>query len=181
MATVLDLSLLYSLKPVITFLLIFTITYGVFVFSKLFGDNKVLQAFLAFLLAFIGSLTPAVVVMVEFMTPWFTIFFIFLVFSLVIFKIFGATDENLHMVIRKSVGLQYLLIAFAIIIGIGALTQAFGAPAAALTGPVEDGGFLGGNVAPIFFHPKVLGMVFLLLIAAVAIRLLTSKLAPDWP
>jgi len=119
-----------------------------------------------------------------------------------IFRVFGATDSDFKNVISKHTGTQYTIIVIAIIIALGALSNAFGQKMLGVTTPGAeedvstnddnynpDGPASGNtgtgstatkdvqqNIAATFYHPKILGTLFLLIVASVAIRTMT---APD--
>jgi hypothetical protein len=198
----LDLSLIQLFTPVFTFIFIFAVIYALMQFAKVLGDNKLLHSAIAFTIAIFGAvLSNTARDMIEYMVPWFTVFIIFTVLVIVMYKIFGATDDDVRTVIRKHSGVQWTIAIFAILIALGALSNSFGQKALAGTenpGEVTDpqnpdwrpGATTPGttgtsdfstNLNRTFYHPKVIGMLFLMLVATFAIAQLTRPITKGWP
>jgi hypothetical protein len=203
----LNTELIGFFTPVFTFILIFAVLYALLQYAKMLGDNKVLHAAIAFTIAVFGAiLSNQARSMIEYMVPWFTVMIIFTVLVIVMYKIFGATDDDVRTVIRKHSGIQWTVGIIAIIIALGALSNTFGQKA--LTGTEQPGTVDNGetgtntgedwrpgattegttgttdfntNLNRAFYHPKVLGMLFLLLVAAFAIAQLTKPVGKGWP
>ncbi len=189
----LDIGFLNYFSPVFTFLLIFVIVYAILQFTKFAGTNKILHSIISFLVAVVFLFSTSATAVVTFIAPWFTIMFIFIIFMLVAYKLFGATDEQIKTVISKSSTLQYFVLAIGIIIALFGLGTAFGqhllgftqevseAEAAATgEGDVASSSYQQNLIATLF-NPKILGMILLLVIAAFTIRAMTPALKPDWP
>jgi hypothetical protein len=207
MATpVLDISLIRYFSPIFTFLLVLAILYALFTYTKLFGDNKLIHAFLAFIIAVFASFFSTVsVTLIEWLVPRFTVLFIFIILIIIAYKIFGATDEDMAKMIRSHAGIQWTVGIVVIVLAIGGLSHTFGQQALGeeennqnqtATAPDEQspdtidldegsaGQPAGGsgtatsdfqtNVKNTFYHPKVIGIVFVLLIATFAVRLLSN-------
>jgi hypothetical protein len=121
-----DVSILGSFKPVFTFLLVFTIVYGLLEFSKVFGDKKNLNGMIAFVAGMIVMFSKPVMVMLDTMTPWFLVFVIFLFFTIFIVRMFGINDADLTKGFKTNSTLHVALIVIAIIIGVAGLSSAFG-------------------------------------------------------
>ncbi len=206
MATpVLDISLIRYFSPIFTFLLVLAILYALFTYTKLFGDNKVLHAFLAFIIAVFASFFSTVsVTLIEWLVPRFTVLFIFIILIIIAYKIFGATDEDMAKMIRSHAGIQWTVGIVVIVLAIGGLSHTFGQQTLGeennqnqtMTGPdeqspetidLDEGSTVQPtegsgtatsdfqtNVKNTFYHPKVIGIVFVLLIATFAVRLLSN-------
>jgi hypothetical protein len=213
MATpVLNVELLQYFTPVFTFIFVFAVIYALLQYAKLLGDNKVLHAAISFVVAVFAALvSSAARQMIEYMVPWFTVFIIFTVLVIVMYKIFGASDDDIRTVIKKHSGIQWTIAIICIIIALGALSNSFGQ--SALTGnsgttgtgststdtetgtsgdtTTDSGSTVTGtgtsttsfqtNLNRAFYHPKVLGMIFLLLVAAFAVALLSRPVTKSWP
>ncbi len=212
MATpMMDVSMLGYFSPILIFILIFAFVYGVLHKTKVFGDNKILSGIIGLVIALIFVLIAPLTKVVLIIAPWFSILFIFLVFMIVVFKIFGASDDNITSVIKHHYTMQWTLIIICLIIAVGALAAVFGqqsleggygqpgsssetvsidqsgevitvgAPGAQYQGQTTAGSSYGKNLAATLYHPKTLGVVFMLIIAALAGAMLTGKMAPSWP
>lgn len=191
----LDVGFLGYFSPIFVFILIFTMVYGALQFTKLLGDNKILHAGIALVIAIIFLFSASAITVITFIAPWFTLLFIFIIFILIAYKLFGATDDQIKTVITKASALQYTILALAIIIlllGLGAgfgqellgysadISESRDAAVEAVEGGTATGSYQQNLVATLF-HPKILGMILILVIAAFTIRAMTPKLRPDWP
>jgi hypothetical protein len=168
--------------------------YAICQFTKLAGENKILHAIIAFLVSIVFLFSTTATTVVTFIAPWFTIMFIFILFMLIAYKLFGATDDQIKTVISKSSTLQYFVLAIGIIIALFGLGSAFGQNLLGFTedvsttseaGVVEQGSVASGsyqqNLIATLFNPKILGMILLMVIAGFTIRAMTPAMKPDWP
>jgi hypothetical protein len=206
MATpVLDTGLLNFFSPLFLFILIFAVFYAIFQWSKLFGDNKVLHAIIAVVIGLFGSLlSPSARSMIEYIIPWFTFLMIFGVMIIIIFKMFGVSDSSLTFAVKSS-GVMWTILIIAIVIALGALSNTFGQSSLAITTPGTENassatasvqgsnvgiispgnsgsanmasGDFKSNLGATFYNPKVLGALFILLVAAMGARMLTSPVS----
>lgn len=188
-----DLSLLGYFAPVLSFILIWTLVYAALQYTKALGDNKIIHAMIAFVIGSLFLLMPAATGIVLFIAPWFSVLFIITIFMIIAFKIFGATDSQIKNVITNYGALQWLIAILGIVIIIGGFSQVYGQKFLGFTQkdvvPVNKNVGVGSttsvdfeqNVASIFFHPKILGTIFILIIAALSIKMLTGSMKPDWP
>lgn len=186
MATFLDIIFLEKFGAIFSFLLVFSIMYGILHFTKAFGDNKILHFFIPFILGIFILISPVAVGMISYMTPWFVVLFFFIIFIMIAYKMFGISDENIADTLRRGLGLQWAIFIVAMIILLAALSANLGKAAFPY---LEDGknettvngeanvatGDIGKNVAATIFHPKVLGFLAILLIATATIGLLGGK------
>jgi hypothetical protein len=190
----LELGFLQYFSPIFIFLLVFVIVYAICQFTKLAGENKILHAIIAFLVSIVFLFSTTATTVVTFIAPWFTIMFIFILFMLIAYKLFGATDDQIKTVISKSSTLQYFVLAIGIIIALFGLGSAFGQNLLGFTedvsttseaGVVEQGDVASGsyqqNLIATLFNPKILGMILLMVIAGFTIRAMTPAMKPDWP
>jgi hypothetical protein len=222
----LDTGLLTYFTPLFVFLLIFAVFYAMFQWSKLFGDNKVLHSIIAIVIGLFGSLlSPTARTMIEYIIPWFTFLMIFGVMIIIIFKMFGVSDSSLTFAVKSS-GVMWTIIIIAVVIALGALSNAFGQSSLTYTNPdansatnentnrvtgttenlVRSGsgdlinagqnqevGIINPgnpgttnmasndfntNLGATFYNPKVLGALFILLLASVGVRMLTAPVTP---
>lgn len=185
MATFLEIGLLNYFSIIFPALLVFVIVYAVFEKFKLLGENKSIHAIIAISLAFIVILYPDIVSIINFISPWFVFMFIAVILIIMVYKIMGATDASLENFIRTDRGVQWFIFALSAIIIIAGISHVYGQrllPATleegdnvTVEGEVTSGatGEFKENVAAIFFHPKVLGVLFIFLVAVFAIGLLT--------
>jgi len=188
MATFLETGLLNYFSIVFPALLVFVLIFALLQKIKILGESKSINALVAIALGFIVLLSENILSLINFAAPWFVIFFIFMVLLLVVFKLMGASDENIASVIRNDKIVQWAIIAISLIIVASALGNVYGQKLLPLTAEenvteaVEDGEITSvattsyrTNVAAVFFHPKMLGLVFLLLVAVFTIALITKE------
>ena len=191
----LDVGFLSYFSPIFIFVLVFTMAYGVFQFTKMFGDNKVLHALISFFIAVVFLFSTAATTVIMVIAPWFTVLFIFIIFILMAYKMFGATDSQIKEVVSKASAVQYTILALGIIIllfglgagfgqelleGAGDITDARDAATEAGEGSTATSSFQ-QNLVSTLFNSKILGMILILVIAAFTIRAMTPALKKDWP
>ena len=192
----LELGFLQYFSPIFVFVLVFVLVYAMLQFTKILGENKVLHSIIAVMIAVVFLFSTGATTVVMFIAPWFTIFFIFIMFMIMAYKLFGATDDQVRTVIAKAHSLQYFVLAIGIVIillglgsGFGQQLLEFGATtetATAATG-TEAGTATSAtasyqeNLIATLFNPKILGMFLILMIAALSIRAMTPAMTPAWP
>ena len=194
MATpMIELGFLNYFSPIFVFLLVFVIVYAIMQFTSFAGKNKILHALIGFLIAVVFLFSTSATTVVTFIAPWFTIMFIFIIFMLAAYKLFGATDDQIRGVISKNSTVQYFILALGIIIALFGLGSAFGqdllgatqgiSEAQDTTTATEAGDVASAsyqqNLVATLFNPKILGMILLLVIAAFTIRAMTGIMKPD--
>lgn len=189
MATVLDIGILQNFSAVFTFLLVFAATFAVLNFTHLFGDkggSPGIYGIIAFCLAILTLFFPVATKLVSNMAPWFVILFFFIIFLLIAYKLFGVSDADLTETIKSQPGIKWAIFIAGFLIFIMALSSAYGpgllgtsstvnATASSATAASAASGDFGSNVRATFFNEKVLGMIFILLVACAAIGMLGSK------
>ena len=188
MATPMDISLVKQFDFVFPFLLVFVMVYAGLGFMKAFKDNKALHAMLALVLAFMTLFSPIAVKTITFMSPMFVILIIFLMFLLLSFMVLGPTESDI-MNVLKTKEHQFVLwwiAAFVILIGFGSFFMAlaesggvpgYAGPGGSLEAGAAGGATAGGQQADFFktlFHPKVLGLIFIILLGLFTINRLAS-------
>lgn len=186
MVTFLETGLLNYFSIIFPALLIFVLVYALLQKIKILGESKTVNALVAIALGFIVLLSESVLSIINFAAPWFVIFFIFMVLLLVVFKLMGASDENIAGVIRTDKVVQWTIIAISLIIVVAAFANVYGQKLLPFTteevNDTETGETISvatpsfsTNVAAVFFHPKMLGAIFLLLVAVFTIALITKE------
>ena len=183
MATPLDIGILQNVSIIFPFLLVLVMVYAVLSMTKIFGDNKGTYAFIAFVLAVSTLFSSTAVKTINLMAPWFVLLFIFSIFLLVSYQLFGVSDKKIiEIVTSKQHGdtFFYWVLALVLIIGLGSLSTVISqergfkalseqeANKTVVQGEEEVGFFA------TLFHPKVLGMALLLLIAVFTVKNLAA-------
>ena len=184
MATVFDISLLQSFDVVFAALFVFALVYAILHKTKALGDSLAINAIVAVAISFLVLLSDTIVKMLKFIIPWFAITIIFFVLLLLIFMIFGAEKGDILTRLKADTTISWVIIGIGIVIMVAAfanvLGQKFteasfqqGAAVNATTGGVASGNFQ-QNITATLFHPKVLALIVLFVIAIFAVALLTS-------
>jgi hypothetical protein len=182
-----SLDLLEHFSPVILFLLVFALVYGILQWAKILGESRPLHSIIAFLSSFfIAVFSEPARTMIRFIIPWFMVLAIFIVLSIMLYKVFGATDSDVRSVIKNRPDVQWTLFIIIIIIVLGALSQAYGQSQLGITNSTDTridvgnpdtkdtaSGSFNQNLGATFYHPKVLGTIFLFLVGAVTVAFLS--------
>lgn len=189
-----DFGFLEHFTPIFSFVLVFALVYAALQFTKFLGENKVIHAVISFIIALIFLFTLDVTAVVMTIAPWFTILFIFIIFIIMAYKLFGATDDQIKNVITHHSTIQWVIGIFAVLIIIYGLSVAFGPkllgysvgedegiPRQMEEVPASGTSDFFANVAGVFFNPKVLGMLLLFFIATFTIKQLCDPMTPKWP
>lgn len=194
MVTFLDISLLSGAKAIFAFLLIFCLVYGIFKFTKFLNLSDGVIAIVAVSMAFLAIMSPEFVKVIEVVTPWFMILFFSIVIMLVVIMIFGSLGDNIGD-IKSNMGGTYKTVVIWIIV-ISGIIMITGISQVFLSGSESefsvnadgevvqvntsnDGSSISGKGTSAFidslFHPKMLGLIAILLICAFAVLLLGGK------
>ena len=188
MASFLDIGLIDKLSIILPFLLVMVLVYALLAKTKVFGKNQFAYVIIAFVFGLVTILSPTIREVIDRMIPWFAWLFIFLFFILITFAVFGA-DENTFMNVLKSREYNYItttIVIIAIIIGLGSLASVTfdsGGPTSNIADAknssievrTDSTGEQGSSAFwNTLFHPKVLGLVLVLLIAVFTMSRLSS-------
>ncbi len=180
MATPIDVGILGHLAPIFTFTFIFVILYALLAKTKLLGEDSRVNSLAAFVIALLFLLTGPARVIIDFITPWFVVFFIMILFLVMLFMFVGVSEESIANAFKDPSVYYVIIIIFLIIFGI-AISKVFGEQIRDLT--LRDGEEapdvgkpgLGQAVGEIIFDPKILGMFFILLVASFTVRYIASQ------
>jgi len=190
MATFFDVALLENFSVIFTFLLVFAIVYAILEFAKILGENKGIHAIIALSVAMIMLVSKSALEVINFTIPWFIILFIVAIFGIVGYKLFVGSDVDMGEMLKHSGALRTWIIVIVVVIFIGALAKVYGQNIGPYLGSQpdvtsgeisEDGepstatGSFTENLSATLFHPKVLGMIFILLIATFTITFLAGR------
>ncbi|MBW2997513.1 hypothetical protein KY349_04200 [Candidatus Woesearchaeota archaeon] len=187
MATFLDIGLAQHFSVIFPVLLVFVIVFALLEKSKIFGENKGLHSLIALSIAIMMLFVPGVVQVIAVMAPWFVLLFLLIIFFFLLLLSFGTKWESI--VSYASGGWEtphWFLLIIAGIVFVGALGAVYGGallpfseePGAEPTEVGEEGlatdtGDFNQNVGRVIFHPKTLGLLFLLMVGSLTIRLLS--------
>jgi len=192
--TLLDAVLLQKFTLIFSIVFIIACIYGVLNITGFLGKSKGIQAIISVIAGLFVLVVPSVALLIAFIIPWFTFIFIFIIFLLVTYKLFGASDADIkaYLIGDKTIG-WLVFIVFLIVLFAG-LGQVYGQsllsgsaiqPSITTEGKfaTTSGNFTPGqtatpdysqNLAATLFHPKMLGMGFILLVAVLTIAILAK-------
>jgi hypothetical protein len=190
MATILDASGLVFLLPVFVFILVFSIVFAILEVSKIFGEgNRTLNVAAALSIAALSLFTGKFVALIAIIVPW--IIFLAVVMFL-LFAIFGFFDIGKERVWGLFGQMPiFILILIIVIIGLSMVFESSLSPyqqtndttstaiiqattgenistSAEVTNPREQ-------TIKTLTNPRMLGAIFMLVIAAAAMRYLVDK------
>ncbi len=172
MATFLDVSGLAAFSKIFVFVLVILAVYAIFTMNKAFGDAKWISWLIALIVAIFVIISDLATGIIQYVSPWFAVLFFFVIFITMASRIFGATAPDFG---------QYKGMIFAVIVLIfivGALMYV--RTQTTLPGDVDEE----GNVikeadyvttSNFIFHPKMMGIIFTLLVAIFTVALLAGK------
>lgn len=186
MATLLDFGLLKPFEAIFPFLFLMVFLYAVLSRFKIFEDKPAFSAIIAFALSIMGMMSSILVRTINLMAPWLVLLIIFIVMVLLAYQAFGIEEGTIIDIItgeKYGETFSWTVIVIVTIIFLGSLTSAIS----------EQHGFQrlqAGGISPeklgepgseredffrTIFHPKVLGIVLLMLIALVTIQRISSE------
>ena len=167
MATFLDVTGLQYFSNFFVFIFVWLAIYAILGYTKILGENKGIQIILGLVVALLVILSPIATGAIAFISPWFALVFVFLIFIMMALKVFGASTADL----ADSGQLKVAFLAFIFLILIVGIFAYIREQAAIPSGEEIDY----QKTTSIIFHPKVLGIVFVLLIAVFTIVLMAGK------
>ncbi len=170
MATLLDTGLLYHFLPLVTFLLIFSVVYIILENTDWLGKNKSLKFIAALSIALVSLFAGGVVDLINYIVPWFVFIFIFLMMLFLGLTFLGIKKE----VIWDNLSIWTVMVIAFLLLLIG-ITQVYGnlfTPYAA-TNATQT---IGSETLKTIFHPRVLGAIFILIVASLSIRFIAPRL-----
>lgn len=183
MATLLDLGLVRTFDALFPFLFVFVVVYGVLSYTKLLGENKSVHAIIAFILAIAALFSRIALKTITLMAPWFVILFVFAIFAIMTYQLFGVKEEEISGLWKNWTAggstIFYWLLALILMIGLGSLFTVLReerAPPFFIQNATVTPGIPEARISfwSTVFHPKVLGAALLFLIALFAIKSLTE-------
>jgi len=168
------------------FLFVLVVVYALLSKFKIFGGNAGVNGIIALMVAAMFMFSSRAVTVINLMAPWFVVLFVFIVFILIAFMLFGVQESDFASLIKSSDHgsiVIYWVIALALIIGLGAIasvsdvfsgntvttTDASGQTVIGQTAETGSSAFWAT-----LFHPKVLGMIMILLIAMFTLQRLAA-------
>jgi len=154
--------------PIVIFIFIFTVFFAILNKIKLFSDNKPINSLIAFSVTILFIVVPEARQIIEFATPWFIIFVVFGMLMILAFMFLGVEPDFIREVAKENAIVLGVVIGGTILIFLVSFSQVFGPsiiqyPAAGETSVLA-------LLRKTVLHPKILGLLVLLIIASEVIR-----------
>jgi len=180
MATFLDIGLLEHFKIIFPILFTFLVVYALLVYTKFLGDNKAIHALIAFALSIMVAFSDIAVATINSMAPWLVLVFIFIIFGLLAYKSIGFSDAQIMgaLTARRQRWIIFIIGWVVVAIFLGSLTSEIsergGIGVYGVSNTTEASSGDDETQEKAFYetlvHPKVLGIMFILLLMLFAIN-----------
>lgn len=179
MATFLDVGLVENFSIIFYLIFIFVLLYAILSLTKILGENKNLNAMLALALALILGLSGPTRELISFVTPTFFIFIFFAFFAVLIYRFMGASDKDVSEIMGTKSGTRSFILIIVLIIILSSLGKIFFTRPA--TSDINETAVNKSAVGTVgqsaltatLTHPKVLGLILILIIGAYAMQYLS--------
>lgn len=196
-------TLLEQFSGIFSVALVLILVYAILSYTKTMGENKFVHAMIALLVAAIFGFSQEAQSVISFMAPWFAVLFFFILFIIIAFKIFGASDADVFGALSHYKYIAWWIVALAILIGAFGLAGVFGQSLLSIgsgvpnqpqpqyiTDPttgeqvmVDPGtatdttsqSTFSNNLWLTLFHPKIIGLIFIMLVATFTIKFMVSS------
>ncbi len=167
MATFLDVTGLQYFSNLFAFLFVWLIVYALLAYSRALGNNHLIHILIGLIMGLFALFSPTVTGAIIVIAPWFALIFVFAMFISIAGNMFGATDIGGAPAFRGIV-LSLVLVILVVGVLIYAREQ--------ISVPEEiDEKSDFSKITNVLFHPKFIGMVFILIVAVFTVGLLASK------
>jgi len=175
MATPLDFGLFKQFEIIFPFIFIVTILFVVFSkWTPLLKESKTLAGVCAFSVAVMTMFSPIAVRSISLAAPWFVLFVLFSTFVLIGFYSLGIKESSVVGVIASDrySYIVILIVTLFLIIAIGSVSKAVSEQGG--IGP-EAGSTQESEFYRTIFHPQILGVIFIMLVAFFTIMVVAKK------
>lgn len=162
MATFLDVSGLQYFSSIFVFLFVLVVVYATLAWSKVLGQNNLVNGLVGLLIAFFVLMSPFATDVVANIAPFLAVIFVLIFLVIVASKMLGANMEAFPGI--KGILIVFIVLVIIIGVGIKIRSQADG---------LQDSTDI-SKTASLIFHPQFLGMVLLFAIAIFTIALLAK-------
>ncbi len=174
----LNVALLKYFMPIFLFLFVFALVFALLKKTGLIGDSPFPVMVISFVIAIVFVVTPAAVKFTNAITPWMVVFIISLLFIFLILSWLEVLPgKGMVGAVGGNTWLAWLIIVVILAIFIFAGISAFGPLLSPTDGASGEGasGVIGVGVKKVLFHPAILGLALLFIIAAVTAWVLGTK------
>jgi len=169
MATFLDVTGLEHFSSFFVFIFVWLAVYAILIYTRIFGGNKAISIVIGLIIGIFVLFSPIASGVIQYIAPWFAVIFIFVILISVTSKMFGGADFESYSSLKWVV---LIIIVITLIVG----SLSYVRERTVLPGDNETSEDVDyAQTTNFFFHPRVLGMLFVLLIAVFTIALLAGK------
>lgn len=178
MVTFFDVGLFQYFNVIFPILLIFSIVFAILHKTKILGENATINAVVAISLALMSLLSPTLIDVISFMAPWFVLVFIFVILLVLMYQLLGATEKDILGALKSEKTIQWAVIGVGVIILFAAFANVLGQKMLTMQPEAIEGeeapSAFEKNIYTILFNPKVLGLIFVFLIAIFTVAFLAG-------
>jgi len=167
MATFLDVTGLQYFSNLFAFLFVWLVVYALLTYKGILGNNHLIHALVGLIIGLFALFSPTVTGAIIFIAPWFALLFVFVMLIMVASNMFGATDISSYPGFGSIV-----LTIIVIVLVVGVL--AYARDKMSVPEEIDESSDF-SKMTNVIFHPKFIGMVFILIIAVFTVGLLASK------
>jgi len=159
--------------PILGFLLVFIISYSLLSRTKILGGNNFIHLFVSFIVSAFFVASPALVEVTRLSIPWIAVLLVVLFCMLLIVAFVG----NLDAVLKNKLIAAVVIIAILIIFLVSAANVFAPIIKPYLPGATSEAGASTQllQVKHVLFNEVVIGLVILLIVAAIASWIITKK------
>ena len=169
MATFLDVAGLEYFSTFFVFIFVWMAVYAILAYTKIFGSNKAISILVGLMMGIFVLFSSTAAGIIQYIAPWFAVIFIFIMLISVTTNMFGVGGFESYASLK-----WILLVMIIITLIVGSLSYV--REKTVIPGENETSEDIDyGKTSNFFFHPRVLGLLFVLVMAVFTIALLAGK------
>ena len=163
MATIVSAELISYITPVLAFVFVAAIMYAVLQKFESFGKNQSVNIAIAFVTGLLFIMVPVMRDLVREVVPWLVVMIIIIAVILMILMFMGYKETDIVSYMKEN-SFGAVITTIVILIFLIVLAKVVGPSFLQYPSPAEAG--ITSNIKRVLFSPKVLGVVFVLVVAA---------------
>ena len=167
MATFLDVTGLQYFSNLFAFLFVWLVVYALLAYSRALGNNHLIHILIGLIIGLFALFSPTVTGAIIVIAPWFALIFVFAMFISIAGNMFGATDIGGAPAFR---GIVLTLVLVILVVGV----LIYAREQISVPEEINEKSDF-SKITNVLFHPKFIGMVFILIVAVFTVGLLSSK------
>ena len=166
MVTFLETGLLKYFTPIFVFLFVLVVLYALLQKTKILGGKPNLDGLAAIAVSVLVLFSTESIQIINLFTPWVVVIFVFLILLFLVMMSFGTKEEQVWPLIGGQKPIVIILILLLII----AVSQVFSSVFNPQQGTDGSNAAWTTNIVKSIFHPRVLGAIFILIVAAISVQ-----------